>query len=527
VPGSPIEPASPGGPDWVHDAVFYQIFPDRFANGDTRNDPSGTVPWGSAPTTTNFMGGDLEGVRQKLPYLQKLGVNALYFNPIFGSPSNHRYDTTDYEHVDRGLGGNVAFNRLTDDTKAAGIHVILDGVFNHTSHEHPWFEDVKEHGKQSVHWDKYDVRHWPIRQTVDDKGVLRSDDYKSWWGFASLPELHTEHDDVRNYFLRDKDAIVKRWMEDGRVDGWRMDVADEIEPEFWREARKQIKSANPNAYMVAENWHDASGMLQGDQFDGAMNYQHFRDPAVNYFAKKEIDTDSFVRRLKNNYPAAAQHSMFNVLDSHDTPRFITEAGGDWYRMRPAAMFQMTYVGAPVIYYGDEVGVQGGADPDSRRAFPWADIANPKDGTPQKQLLELYTKLVHTRTSEPVLRRGGFETLMTHNDNGLLAYRRWLPNDARDAVVALNNDVTEHPVTVPLASYAPDGTAYTDALSGSHYVVKNGAITIPEIEGNYGAVLLRDVREAKTTTAKISARARGELARGASAVRAPQPAARKR
>ena len=522
VPSARAVTSGPDVPSWVTDAVFYQIFPDRFANGDLGNDPAGTAPWGSSPTNDAMMGGDLIGVRERLAYLSRLGVNALYFNPVFSSPSNHRYDITDYEHVDPRLGGNRALKDLVDDAHSRGMKVMLDGVFNHTSHQHPWFQDVREHGSASPYFSFYDVANWPIHYTRDDKGVLRSPDYRSWWNYATLPELRTDTAPVRDYFLTGKDSIVKRWIRDMGIDGWRMDVADEVEPEFWRIARREIKAAKPDAYMVAENWHDASSMLAGDQFDGAMNYRYFQQPAVSFFAHKSISADDFVQQLASPYPTSARFGMFNILDSHDTPRFITEAHGDWYRLRPAAIFQMTYVGAPVIYYGDELGMEGAADPDSRRTFPWElvpDATHPvRPGsaaphvTPRttrtsapgrsassmhidldsrsRNLFGLYQKLIATRQAEPALRRGEFEVLATHNDNQLVTYRRWIPGSERDAIVAINNDVTGHEVQVPVDRFAPNGTTYVDALSGSRYTVDGGRISIPNVDGNFGAVLLR-------------------------------------
>lgn len=490
-------------PDWVKDAIFYQVFPDRFFNGDIGNDPAGTQPWGSTPTNEGFMGGDLNGLTQKLGYLKSLGVNALYMNPVFTAPSNHKYNTTDYDNVDPHFGGNAALRSLSDAASRNGMKVVLDGVFNHTSHQHKWFADVREKGPRSAYFDRYAVQQWPISYTRDKDGILRSDDYKSWWGYATLPELKTDHPKVRDYFLTGKDAVVKRWLRDYGISGWRMDVADEVEPEFWREARKQIKAVNPDAYLLAENWHDASSMLQGDQFDGAMNYKHFQIPAVDFFARKKITTDEFVRALDNNYPREAKYAMFNLLGSHDTSRFVTEAGGDWYRMRPAAIFQMTYVGAPVIYYGDELGLEGGKDPDSRRAFPWDRVSgNPVKGDPHKpeataqqpheQIFDLYRTLTTTRTNEPVLRRGDFSVLTTHNDNRTFAFRRALPGQERDAVVAINNDIVGHDVAVPMGQIAADGTRYVDAISGRPFTVKDGQLVVPKLEGNFGAVLLREV-----------------------------------
>ncbi|MBC7460594.1 MAG: hypothetical protein H7287_04465, partial [Thermoleophilia bacterium] len=313
------------------------------------------------------------------------------------------------------------------------------------------------------------------------------------------------------YFLTGKDSIVKRWLRDGKIDGWRMDVADDsnFSADYWRTARQAIKSTNPDAYMVAENWHDASGMLQGDQFDGSMNYNYFTFPAVDFFAKKSTNVDGFVQRLQNGYSSEAKFGAFNILDSHDTPRFITQAGGDWYRQRPAAIFQMTYVGAPVVYYGDELGMEGAADPDSRRGMDWDLVPGNKTKDPTgsldaahngaeisakgraDQLFGLYQKPIETRKSSDALRRGDFSVLATHNANNTLVYRRAIAGVAKDAIVAINNDVVGKDIHVPLKDVAADGTRFTDALSGATYAVKDGGIDLSNVDGNYGAVLLRD------------------------------------
>lgn len=501
----------------MKDAIFYQVFPERFANGDTANDPPGTVPWGTPPQNDRFfMGGDLNGITKRLEHITKLGANALYLNPIFEAPSNHKYDTTDYHQVDDNFGGNRAFEQLMDKAHASGVKVVLDGVLNHTSNENVWFKDVREKGPQSKYWSWYTVHRWPIATWKDERGVLRSNDYKGWgkpeWGgpYAALPELDNLHPEVMEGLVTGENSVVRTWLREGKIDGWRMDVADEVEAEVWRKTREVVKRENPDAYLLGENWQDASEMLQGDQFDGVMNYRYFQQPAVDFFARKQISADDFAARLRNGYSPEAKLSMMNILDSHDTPRFITQAGGDWYRLRPAAIFQMTYQGAPVVYYGDEIGMEGGADPDSRRAFDWniadnlqpprtlqsvskaVDDASTVSGVDRAgQLFGLYQRLIDVRKGTDALRRGEFEVLKTHNEDNTIAYRRWVQNDARDAVVAINNNVVARPVTVPVGSFATDGTAYVDALSGARYTVQDGQLRIPTLDGNYGAVLLRD------------------------------------
>ena len=295
APASATEAGNLKSPDWVKDSIFYQVFPERFRNGDTSNDPAGTEPWGTPPKNDAFfMGGDLNGVTEKLGHLTKLGVNALYLNPIFTSPSNHKYDTTDYAHVDPAFGGDKAFSQLVDKAHASGVKLMLDGSFNHTSHEHVWFNDVKAKGRESKYWDYYNVHRHPITTFKDEKGVLRSNDYEGWgkaeWGgpYATLPVLKNTHPEVMDALVTGEKSVMRTWLRDGKIDGWRMDVADEVEPEVWREARKVIKGENPDAYLLGENWQDASEMVKGDQFDGVMNYKYFQQPALEFFGQKKI-----------------------------------------------------------------------------------------------------------------------------------------------------------------------------------------------------------------------------------------------
>ncbi|MCB0879810.1 MAG: hypothetical protein KDC46_12630, partial [Thermoleophilia bacterium] len=278
APGAEVaaaEDVPTSSPDWVKDAIFYQVFPDRLRNGDPSNDPKGTEPWGAPPKNdTFFQGGDLQGVEQSLPHLKKLGVNSLYLNPVFESPSNHKYDTADYRKVDDNFGGDAAFASMVDAAHGAGMKVMLDAVINHTSNEHVWFKDVIEKGKASQYWSWYTVNKWPITTWRDEKGVLRTNDYKGWgkpeWGgpYATLPVLRHDNPEVMKELVTGDDSVLKHWVQKGRIDGWRMDVADEVDPKVWQATRTELKRIDPNVAMIAENWQDASGMLHGDQFDG-------------------------------------------------------------------------------------------------------------------------------------------------------------------------------------------------------------------------------------------------------------------
>lgn len=459
-------------PDWVKDAIFYQIFPERFNNGEKSNDPPGTEPWGSKPDLYNFMGGDLEGVIQKLPYLKDLGVNAIYFNPIFEAKnSNHKYNTSDYMKIDPAFGDIETFHRLITAAHSMGIKVILDAVFNHSGDTHWAFQDAMKNGPSSKYWNWYLIHDFPVVQKPKPN-------YESWWGFASLPKFNEYNPEVRKYLL----GVADYWSKQG-IDGWRLDVPNEVrDMNFWREFRTTVKNVNPNIYIVGEIWGDGSPWLQGDQFDAVMNYQ-FRDQIFNFIVKDKSNVDQFdwgLQGLRNSVDQNVTYSMFNVLGSHDTARMMTMANGDVNRVKMMALFQMTYVGAPVIYYGDEIGMTGDMDPGCRGAFPW----NPSQWN--QDLRNYYKKLIAIRTQYPVLRRGGFRSLMRHNDNRTFAYLR---EDNQSKIVVVMNDAT-HAQDIPINMgqvQVPDGTL-TDLINGQTYAIRNGQVVFGQVPSKTGLVL---------------------------------------
>ncbi len=347
-------------PDWARDAIFYQIFPERFANGDPRNDPPGTEKWGGVPKSRSYFGGDLEGILRHLDYISSLGVNALYLTPIFESPSNHKYHTTDYLRVDPHFGTEKTLKRLIDSCHARGIRIILDGVFNHTGVDFFAFADIKKNGARSPYLGWYNIYSLPV-------GPPSKPNYECWWGLGELPKLMTTNPDVQQYLFR----ATRHWMELG-IDGWRLDVPNEIPHQFWIEWRKLVKSINPQAYIVGEIWDDATPWLKGDQFDAVMNYR-FQKACVQFFAKGTMNVtefDSTLAAVRAEYPSDVTNALQNLLGSHDTERFLTSCGGNVNRMKLAVLFQAMYVGAPMIYYGDEVGMMGGNDPGSRGTMVW-------------------------------------------------------------------------------------------------------------------------------------------------------------
>ncbi|MCX6136013.1 MAG: glycoside hydrolase family 13 protein, partial [Ignavibacteriales bacterium] len=350
----------PFTPPWVADAIFYQIFPDRFSNGDRSNDPAGTEEWGAKPTPRNFFGGDLRGIIERLPYLKDLGITAIYLNPIFTAGSNHKYNAADYQSIDPSFGSNDIFKEFLRICHTESIRVVIDGVFNHTGTDHRAFKDVKARGAVSSYAGWYNIFSYPVQPPSKPN-------YECWWNYGSLPRLMVQNPDVRNHLFE----ITRYWTELG-VDGWRLDVANEIPHAFWKDWRKLVKSINPDCYITGEIWTDASAWLQGDEFDAVMNYR-FREACLDYFVRGTISGTAFVAALNHVRSTAPEESAFamqNLLGSHDTERILTFCRDDVGTERLAVLMQMTYVGAPMVYYGDEIGMTGGKDPDCRRTMIW-------------------------------------------------------------------------------------------------------------------------------------------------------------
>lgn len=471
-------------PDWVKDAVFYQIFPDRFARSERVPKASQLQAWGERPHPHKYQGGDLLGVVEHLDHLVGLGVNAIYFCPVFQSASNHRYHTHDYFQVDPMLGGNAALRALLDAAHARGIKVVLDGVFNHASRGFFQFNDILENGEHSAYLDWFHVERFPLHPYEG----TQSAHYKAWWGNRALPKFNTDTRAVREFLWN----VATYWTEFG-VDGWRLDVPNEIDDdEFWREFRRRVKAANPDAYIVGEIWHDAHRWLAGDQFDAVMNYL-FTRPCLAFFGAHTLNqkmneasgtgalhpmhAPAFAERMTRvaaMYPAEITLAQLNLLDSHDTARFRSAVGGDESAFRLATLFQMTYVGAPCIYYGDEVGVSGGPDPDCRAAFPWH--------TPEtwnRETLEFTRRLACARRDSKVLSRGRFEVISAFGET--LAYRRVL--GGQTAYVLINADKTRQ--TAYLANLQ-SGT-YREVLSGT--LIELGDSHTFSLEARSGLLLL--------------------------------------
>lgn len=415
-------------PEWVKGAVIYQIFPERFCNGDASNNPAGAEPWGSMPTRTNFMGGDLAGITARLDYLAALHVDILYLTPIFKAPSNHKYDTEDYFAVDPAFGTLEDLRELTAQCHARGMRVILDGVFNHCGYTFAPFQDVLEKGEASPYKDWFFVQSYPAQTDPHNYECVG---YYKW-----MPKMRMKHPDVRRFFLR----VGEYWIKEADVDGWRLDVADEVDFTFWPEFRRVVKAVKPDALLLGETWKDGGDMLRGDQMDSVMNYL-FRNAMISFFAKSEPAEafDGRLQRLQRIYPQPAQPVLYNLIGSHDTDRFLTLCGGDNRKLMLAAAFQMTYSGMPAIYYGDEIGMTGDNDPGCRGAMAWDGAA--------AGLLAYYRQLTALRQEQPALRHGSFETIHCAGDTYGFARRLngetvYVLFNRSDAAVSVNVPVFE-------------------------------------------------------------------------------------
>ncbi|AWB43174.1 alpha-glycosidase [Paenibacillus sp. CAA11] len=443
-------------PAWVKDTVFYQIFPERFANGDPSNDPENVLPWGGKPERDNFFGGDLQGVIDHLDHLSELGITGIYFTPIFAATTNHKYDTEDYMKIDPHFGDTDTLKRLVKACHDRGIRVLLDAVFNHSGRTFSPFVDVREKGEQSNYKDWFHIREYPLE--VRD-GIPTYDTF----GFEPLmPKLNTEHPEVKEYLLK----VAEYWIKEVGIDGWRLDVANEVDHQFWRDFRRVVKAVNPDAYILGEIWHESSPWLQGDQFDAVMNYP-FTEAVLDFVVRGTLDAQGFANAIgkqMSRYPLQATEVAFNLLDSHDTARLLTLCEDNKNKMRLAALFQFTYSGTPCIYYGDEVGMDGANDPDCRKCMEW---------DPEKQdlqLFEFYKKLIQVRADHPALRTGSLQFLIAEREGTKLAYERRL--DDESVLVLLNNDSTTQTLSVPV-----EEKAWTDAFTGSTWKAQRGKLTV--------------------------------------------------
>lgn len=382
-------------PGWAKEAVFYQIFPDSFARKEPTPTGEDFPSWGSEPDVVAHLGGNLGGLRDRLDYLSGLGINALYLCPIFQSNSCHRYNTYDYFKVDSRLGTLEDFKSLLMDCHRRGIRVVLDAVFNHTCDTFPRFQDVLENGSESPYVNWYFIKEYPL--AVDE--VYR---YERFSFERHMPKLNTENREVRRYLLE----VARYWTQLG-IDGWRLDVANEIDLSFWRNFRREVKAINPEALIIGEVWGDSQPYLAGDMFDSVMNYP-FTTICRSHFLDGTLGATAFrqeINRLLTHYPEPMTQCMYNLLGSHDTARWLTLAKGREEAVACSVVFQFLFVGMPAIYYGDETGMVGEDFIKARRCmcFTPANMAG-------QTLLKLYRNLVAFRKAHPALSEGVFRWL---------------------------------------------------------------------------------------------------------------------
>ena len=358
-------PAQPM-PEWARGCVGYQIFPDRFRREPVKGDTEPVEPWTSKRVQNKYrFGGNLRGILKAVPYLKDLGVKMIYTTPLFLSDSSHRYNTFDYFRIDPLLGTEDDLRALCDELHKNGMRIVLDGVFNHSGLKFAPFEDAMEKGSASPYYDWF----------FFDKKMPHG--YHTFGDWRYMPKLNLKNEACAQYFL----SVGRYWLEKCHVDGWRLDVSPEVWPDFWRRFKKMMLEVNPDSLMVAECWDDSREWLTvGDMFDSTMHYVLSRN-IWSRFCSHDISTEAFdhaLNRAAMLYPQRTQEVLWTFLGSHDTQRLRTRAGGDLRMLHAASFFQFTYLGAPIIYYGDELGMEGGEDPDCRRPMRWEDVeGNPK------------------------------------------------------------------------------------------------------------------------------------------------------
>lgn len=401
-------------PDWVHDAVVYNIFPDSFATSREFISLHPVKMDFHGQTVSGKLGGTLRGVTENVAYLKELGINCVYVNPIFAAGEYHKYDLLDYFHVDPVFGGDDAFREMVDTLHTNGIRVIIDGVFNHCGWYFFAFDDVVKNQEKSEYCKWFYHLEFPVQRQADPEL------YPTYACFAyerMMPKLDTANPEVRDYFCK----VGRYWAEQFGIDGWRLDVASEVDDGFWRAFRKAVKDVNPDALLIGEVWESANHWLQGDMFDSTMNYD-FRKHCNLFFAEQSIDAADFAGRITNmlmRYRMQTVAAQLNLLDSHDVSRFLSLCNGDTDKYRLAILFMMTFVGMPTVFYGDELGVQGVLEEEYRHPMPW----NAGD----TQLRDFFKRAIGMRHELSALRRGDFRMISAEPGSDLLVYARRLGN----------------------------------------------------------------------------------------------------
>lgn len=432
-------------PKWAKGTIYYQIFPERYFNGDVRNDHENSEKWGTPPTRDNYMGGDLTGIINKIPYLKKLGIECIYLNPIFEGDFNHKYATTDYFRIDPIFGTNEDFRNLVGQCHKQNIRIILDGVFNHTGIHFPFFQDIIKKQEQSKYKDWFLIKSFPIS--------VSKDFYECVGAYPYMPKLNTANPEVRNYIIK----IMEYWLKEYQIDGWRLDVADEVDYTVWEMARMTLKPKYPNCIFIGETWGYGGRLLKGNQLDSVMNYL-FRDAMWDYFGKKIISVETFDQRINTIIALHKEETcqlLYNLLDSHDTERFLHICKEDKKLLKVAAAFQMLFIGSPAIYYGDEVGMTGENDPDCRKCMVWDEQAD-------QELLQWYQKIISLRKTYRCIREGSYQTILADNESSVFGFiRHYKENGKEETIYALfHNSPESNKISCPLL----ESGEYSDLLS---------------------------------------------------------------
>ena len=450
----------PVTPKWVNDTVWYQIFPDRFCNGDESINPDYVVKWRNKGKVKNeeCFGGDFAGIISKLDYIQNLGISGIYLTPINESPSNHKYDTSDYTKIDPRFGDEETFIRLVNEAHNRGIRVMLDGVFNHCGYYFAPWQDVLETGPESEYYDWFMINEWPF----DKKGnAAKKGQYYTFGFYDGMPKLNTNNPKVRKYFI----DICANWVEKYGIDGLRLDVANEISHKFCKELNIRLKDINPDIYILGEIWHNALPWLRGDEFDAVMNYP-LGESIKDFWIDKSLTNDDFeymINRCYTMYMQQTNDVLFNLLDSHDTIRLrSTVKSLDEYFAQLAVFFAMP--GSPCIYYGTEIAMEGGFDPDNRRCMPWDDIEAGK----YNERMDIIRKLIKLRKEEPLMKSRNFHFPNEFPDNKrVIQFRKvgWTDNYVEVIINCSDEDVE-----VPIKGELLLGRHYIDSTLLSNGVV---------------------------------------------------------
>ncbi|MFP4322250.1 MAG: maltodextrin glucosidase [Anaerolineales bacterium] len=508
-------------PGWVAETVFYQIFPDRFFNGDPSNDvqdgemqlgqfTSHKREWGARPLpfseggSLDFYGGDLPGIAQKVDYLQDLGVNAIYLTPIFPAQSNHRYDIMDFYRIDPHLGGEEGLQTLRQALDAANMRLMLDVTPNHVSWKHIWFTTAQNdlNSPEAEYFTFYD----------EDPQK-----YEMWLGVPTLPKLNYASAALRQRMYAGEDAVLRHWLrEPYRIDGWRLDVLNmtarqrmqQLDPDVGRGMRAAVKDENPEAFLLGEHFFDGTRHLQGDQLDATMNYQgfnfplrrwlsgqdtgadHHMDDAVGYIDPTLLPSEAFAEQTRAYLaavPWVIARQQFNQLGSHDTMRFLSALGGDTDLMRLAVGLLMTFPGVPCVYYGDEVGLDGYRDPDNRRCMPW------DENDWNKDLRYFYRQVIRLRRTAHALKFGGFQWLYATED--VICYQRQSTQQRLVVVGYRGENASQHTAIPVWHAGLPEGMKLTDLLSGQTVRVTDGAIELTRVPS--GGIYIFEAAKAVT------------------------------